>query len=940
MYGLRAAFPILLILMFPAVNVESAVNDSFIVCPSSDPNNPIQKGIDEIERVLENLEWRVTKRFGSGTSDAKKQGIEIVVATFSKQWARSVEYDILKDVVPSEHESYSVLAFPNPTGLRIYAIGIDDTGTMYAALDVAEQLWLGQFRTVETVQIKEKKKSPSILYRGIHLFIHTQALDDPVSWFHNEKFWHGFFLQMAKSRFNLLDLHGAYDLITTQYPNLLPYMVSLPKYPDVGVGPEKAQRNLSSLHNIIEMAHEYGIKVCLMNYSASWSIPDHPGSEETEEGLRNYTIAALKKVLETIPSLDGLGFRVGESGQTMDFYRAAYLNALSELNMSPALFTRTWMAKEKEIFDLADVYPGNTVLEIKYNGEHLGLPYLVTGGRMTEWPGYSYENYLKLPRKYAVLYQIESNGAHRIFPWGDVDFIRQALKSTTYCEANGFILNTYSTYYPHSDAYTNTTQTDLRYYNWTYERDWFWFLLWGRLAYDLNESEQLFKDHFQHHFNSNAGILLYEALKKASKVIPTITSVFNPGPSKRSFAPELDPPQQLSQFLNIQPLDVFAIRSISEEARAVISGIFDGRRSPLNMMVKAVEEAERAVSLAYEAETNIKNSFPEGTLKTEFINRYRECKSWLLDFQALSALARCYLDKISAAINLGIFIETGDVPSLMIASERIRQCSSAWNELSRVTNIHYRPFIDTLRHGTTQFHWNMFDPKVQEDIQELTVSYNNWLQSWRENPKLGHLPTHKVPPQQPVLITVSIPSTLQADNFFVDFQNSAGVSGRLKMEPAKIEGVYYTEIPSRNVQEGGLQYYIYGSVGGRSVSTPGQNEEPYRIMVTSDNTPPQVIDFEHSVTESKTKVSITGEFKDSSGIAVARIIWKPLPSRELWSESVMKRIGDVFTGSFPLTPSGAQFSIEIMDRFSNSNRIPDIRNGIPYQTVPPFPSRR
>lgn len=932
-YSILFGFILSLLWIFPCSKSNSAEN-AFIVCPSENPPSSVRIGINEIDRVLTELGWAVRKKLGTPSKASSTGGLEIVVATFSRNWSKAVEYDVLRDVVPSEDESYSVLLFPNKNGIRVYAVGIDEVGTMYAAFDVAEQIELGKFRNPQTLQIEERKRTPSILYRGINLMIHTQALDDPVSWFHNELFWKDFLLVLAKSRFNFLDLHGAYDLMTTQFPNLLPYLIHVPDFESVGVGPEKAERNLTSLLRIIRMAHNHGIKVSLINYNASWSIPGNPGPQAGDETLKTYTLQALQKFLSRKPELDGIGFRVGESGQPVEFYQNTYIPALRDAKITPTLFTRTWMVKKKEIQNLVNSYHGNTVLEIKFNGEHLTLPYPVTGGRMTEWPGYSYETYLNLPRKYGILFQLAANATHRIFPWADYDFVRQTLNHATYGGANGFVIETYSTYFPHSDAYTNTNQADLRYYTWTFERDWFWYLLWGRLAYHRDEPEELFQRHFEHHFNSPAGLMLYDALKGASKVVPSIAAVCNPGPAKRNMAPELDPPKRVSEFLKIQPLDTFAYRSVADEAHSTVTGGNDGRLAPQTVLSEAVVEAKQAVITAQQAQRQMLNSLPKGSPNSERIKRYRECRAWMLDIQALEALGRYYRDKVQAAINMGIFLETGDLPSLMIAREKVGQASTAWNDLSTATEIHYRPFLDTLRTGTPQFHWNLYEPNAELDLRELTLLYNNWLQTWQENATLGHLRIYKAPPNQPILLTVSIPTNSQADRIYANYQNSSGIAGRLTMEPSRLPGVYYAEIPGRTVLEGVFQYFFFGSVNSRSVSAPGRNENPFAIIVTSDNQPPVIINFEHDVENNQ--VAVRGEFNDPSGVAVAKIFWKPLPSGETWSENIMQRVGDVFTTTFPITPTvGAQFAAELTDRFGNTRRIPELTEGIPYITVYP-----
>ncbi len=58
--------------------------------------------------------------------------------------------------------------------------------------------------------------------------------------------WRAYIDMLARNRFNVLDLHGAYDLRSTSFPNLYPMLVHVPEYPNIG-NEQKQARNLANL---------------------------------------------------------------------------------------------------------------------------------------------------------------------------------------------------------------------------------------------------------------------------------------------------------------------------------------------------------------------------------------------------------------------------------------------------------------------------------------------------------------------------------------------------------------------------------------------------------------------------------------------------------------------------------------------------------------------
>ena len=249
-------------------------------------------------------------------------------------------------------------------------------------------------------QIQGRAASPFLELRGCNLFLQTQAMSDGGSWFHNDRFWQAHIDQLARSRHNFLDIHATYDYITSLIPSIYPYLFELKEYPTIGVSEGEARGNLERLKSIVALAKDRGIKVGLMSYSAGWYIPDGGGPyanrefsvpwdigpetpplywwidnfnvspkanyrtgekssedqlgdyndrpmkrydnplEPADDELADYTAGCVKALMQEVPELAFVGFRVGESGKPTSFYQDSYLRGLQEAGANTVICTR------------------------------------------------------------------------------------------------------------------------------------------------------------------------------------------------------------------------------------------------------------------------------------------------------------------------------------------------------------------------------------------------------------------------------------------------------------------------------------------------------------------------------------------------------------------------------------------------------------------------
>ncbi len=925
-----------LLLAVPSSYAATAI----LSCPSEEPDPSVLLGIKAIESILTEQDWDVIQRFGSESQSIPPYELEIVVAVFAiEKFKDTPQVDILRDVVSNQPESMSVSLYPRGHASRIYAIGPDPIGTMYAAFDVAEQFESTSIDQPLHERIQQKKITPSLSVRGLKVVLHRQALEGSLTWFHSSDYWRQFLDRLARARFNYLELHGIYDLVTTEYFNLFPYLIPLSDYSQVGVNPEEAETNLNRLNHIIRLAHERGINVGLINHNTDWNLPDNPTQPEDINQKLDYNTKAFEKLLTECPTLDGYGHAIGENPNSTRFYEKSFLSRMQEKERPIILFLPSHLANEEQFLQIMEDYNGISVAQVKFNGDHLPLPYPVSGGPMRQWASYSYQNYFQKPRPYNIIFDISASGTHRLFPWADVEFIRKTIQNTSFAEANGFVVDTPSTYYPKTDEYTTTLKDDLRYFEWTFQRDWYWYPLWGRLGYNPKEPEETFIALFKNHFDE-AGTSIYRALQKCSPIIPTITSIYALGVDKKSFAPEFEIPPSFTKFLQIQPFDPHLIRSVTEEAHILTSGRENGKLSPYEQIDQVVQRAENILPEMQQAGETLSSNLDSqnsNSNPTPF-QRYREWKAMHADLQALVALGKCYRGLINASLHLSLYRLTEDITTIILASESITKAQESWNQFVEHTNTRYRPLLEPLRLQSKSFHWRNYTPPFENDQLNLAEIYTQWNERTEIPQALNHFRVYRTPPHQPILLTLCIPPQISVDALQLSFRNSVGSAGKIDMEPTKIEGVYYAEIPQRLVTEGLMEYYFMGEINQRSFTLPSEEEEAttYKVAVTHDTNPPLLVSLDHTMNELRNNVQIEAQFEDDSEVSQAHLHWKPLPSDRAWQSKPMKLSGASFKADFPLSPQGALYCVEAIDNYGNATYHPNLKeNNMPFRVIKP-----
>jgi len=619
------------------------------------------------------------------------------------------------DVLPSP-ESYSIVT----QGERTLVVGRDGVGAMYGAMDLAERL--DQHGAAAFPLASPVKTSPLMKVRAANLFL---VLPEPGKawWYRDPEFWVEYLDMMARGRFNLLDMHGMYNMENTFFPNVLLYLATSASMPAIGIPRAEREANLAMLNVIIKMASVRGIKVALMNYQVSLSIPgDEKETAEEKELVPQYTREALADLATRAPELSYLGFRVGETGRPPEWYVSTFVDTLKAVHAKAVAYTRTWLTKKPALLSVIQASGPETLVEAKFNGEQLGPPYVISGGGMDRWSSYSYENFLEDPAPYKFVFQVRAGGTHRIFRYASYARTRRTILSMTLSpRVQGFTFEAAHAYFPQGDFYHAHPEDSFSPY--AFRRDELSYLLFGRLGYDPNTPEAVFRKMLEERVGTDG---LWDAVQAASDITPWMLAGQTCGPDQRDDAPELDIIGPVSYWATPnrskdevggfrptskicstghQPFDAFAVAGPYEAAEDLLERRGTSRLSPIDLSLTLLSDGKTARAAALVA----------------IDPQNREARDVVRECTALADLGDWFAHRLRAATALAVYEGTGSDAWLHAAKGESKVSISAYRDLVRDTG-YITPFDDTTRMSRThltRFHWSKQLPFVERDLEAI-----------------------------------------------------------------------------------------------------------------------------------------------------------------------------------------------------------------------------
>jgi len=494
----------------------------------------------DVKAALESKNFTV-EIFPLTSLDAKYINKKVVIALASDKTAINILTSQGGTVPTGLGEQAYGLRTTTAPQTSYWVVGGDENGAMYGGFQIAENISFNGF----SGKYKEQE-APAIVRRGIKLNLPLDAVSTtygktktsakiaaiPNVW--DMTFWTTWFDEMARNRYNVISVWSNHPFTS---------MIKLPDYPDVAIqnvtGLDSYSKNISIDEKIVfwkkvmTYAHSRGFEFFLFNWNVwtdgatgKYGITDDKISAATSQPTIDYMRKCISTLWETYPELDGFGITQGEH--------------MSENNKDNELFLAKTFGSGT--VDYAKNNPDRKIRlihrwhlanfdEIKANfAELLGLPnitfemsykYSLAHMYSAALPQRMNETHINPLKEHNLMCHLTlRNDDFYYHNWGDPDFARAYI--------NGMINkgDWFAGFYMGSDGFTPTrtffSKNSVTQGMLEVQRQWYMFKLWGRLSYNPNTSDDVFRNIMATKYPAISSDQLFSAWKQASRCFTTL----------------------------------------------------------------------------------------------------------------------------------------------------------------------------------------------------------------------------------------------------------------------------------------------------------------------------------------------------------------------------------------------------------------------------------
>ena len=601
-----------------------------------------------------------------------------------------------------------------------WALGGDVNGTMYGGLQLAENVSANDFK-----EDYDNDESPFLLNRGMKLNLpldrriptyvggwSSSSAKKAIPHVWDLLFWRTLIDQQARNRYNVLS-------VWVHHP--FPALVKLPDYPKVCLPRIEGfdgfvkefdhDQRVAFWREVMSYAHDRGMKFYFFNWNihlehASGQYPELSEDPENEETI-DYMYKSMQALLDTYPGLDGFGITSGDG-----------MDGTKEENTQ-----WTWDAMGKAVEDYLRENP-----EREFNLIHRGVK------SDPETCNRIYGSIKKLANatfnmsaKYAMAHMystptpkwtgdIESckelglktwltfrNDDYFYLNWGDPQFVREFMKGIPLKEMVVGMYIGIDGYNPsRAYCYRNESLNG----KLEVERRWYMEMLWGRISYNPETSDGVFKNLLEKRYPALSSGDLYEAWSLASRSLPKVTELImknwaldfhwypegcwsDPGRCG-GFRTINDGAGEKGGFAGQEVANGSALCSIADSA----SGKYKGRKSSYALADEMQSDAKKALSLV--------SSMQSG--------EDAELEVTINNVKQMGYLSIYYAHKIRGATCL----KAGNIDDARV---EMGMAYCAWMSYSRSMDQTYHP--DSFRNLAISPDWKYADAAVLKEYMDL-----------------------------------------------------------------------------------------------------------------------------------------------------------------------------------------------------------------------------
>ena len=645
--------------------------------------------------------------------------------------------------VPVRDEGYQV---SNQSG-KLLITATDPVGAMYGAMDVAEQLRMGQ--TLKT--IVPKTASPNLAVRALKVNLPWSpyrtgpAMDVHLAVCKDLAYWQRLLDMMAKNRFNVLSLWNVHPYSFMVKPTNFPKANSF--------SPKEMAEWKQFWTSLFRMAKERGIAPYIIN----WNIAVSPEfakeygvmeRNDTSAVVKRYTKEVVTQVINEYPDLAGIGITLADWMSNFnpvpanlpvmspkdreDWIEQTVVAGIKAANRPVKFLHRSVLSAEpgelRRVINNAQL-PDTSLVEIKFNWSHghstptFALTHDSHSGKRDD--GY----WNPLPTNYRIQWMVR-NEDFFILRWGQPDFIRQHIAQNVAPYVNGYFVGSEG-YIPAKDY--SHIDSPHRTWDYAFEKQWLFYELWGRLLYDPKTPDTVFEGSFANRYGlksdgatgppARLGKPMLEATAAASQMPLRLASFFRATWDYTLYSEGFLSPMptggladNVSSFISIDELIDHATLdpaylSIKDYTALVQANkpVPADKISPLALADLLDADAQTVLT-----RTGQLRPGASPTLACE-----------LADLETWAHLSHYFADKLRAGVALQAYRLSGDTAKQQQAIELLTKCLMHWHKVSEGTASHYHevPYVEGNTFGGTaykdalRFSWTKYLPQVMRDVK-------------------------------------------------------------------------------------------------------------------------------------------------------------------------------------------------------------------------------
>ena len=612
-----------------------------------------------------------------------------------------------------------------------WVMGYDRAGLMYGGLELAEMVRVSGLNAIKNddqnaymAKRCTKFNCPLDLRTPSYTDM-CDAAQNNIYEMWNWDFWTDYIDQLARFRYNHISLWSMHPF---------PSLVEVPGYEDIalddvlrstsdfdenyslrgtGILDDKMQASTETLHKltieekikfwrrVMAYAKERNIEFWVITWNIytygtknQYGITDDINNPIT----RDYFRKSVKQLILTYPDLGGVGLTTGENmpganklakeDWAFETYGQGALDAVVEDPGHKIMFIHrqheAGASAIAERFKLVVDDPNiEFIFSFKYAKAHvysaLTMPYHKDfvddiGDMKTTWT----------LRNDDVYY----------FRWGAPDFVRTFIKNIPYDVSKGFYLG--SDQYIWGREFLSTEPESPRQIE--LEKHWYHWMIWGRLGYDPNLTNERFTQIIQSRFPTIDAAKLFDAWQEASMIYPKTTGLhwgaldflwyIEGCMSRQNF-------HDVNKFISLKPLSTTGYQSIQDFGN---NPNYSGT-TPVDVSNQIHAHADKALQII--------GGMDHGGDK--------ELRLTLGDIETIAYLGKYYAHKIRGSAELAVYRNNNQLSRQNRAIEELRKAAKYWRLYVSTATVRYKNPLWMNRVGYCDWRKQMSD--VLNDIK-------------------------------------------------------------------------------------------------------------------------------------------------------------------------------------------------------------------------------